>query len=750
MHNPSPSPLRIENQLLLLMLLVLTWYSLAPLVGVHIAYADDAWHALFGETCKSFREAFDNAALVAVSNGRFGSFFGCLLVYFAYSGSQYLLDVVRVGMVFSNVVLFGWVLFLSLRCRWSALAILSFFLGSLTITGTSMISGFPGVFTTALSLLLLAVALELSSQETPSRNRTVVICLSLWFSACLYESFILFLPLIAILRMARVWYPRSTEGKLRKTIQALGPVAVTGVCYIAIYVLFKLLFPGNYDGAQVSRELSIMPMLNVVWRFTITGTPFIDFFHDVPNISRTYLLPGDALEVLNSYPLTSAWYLRAFIGAALVYLGLHNASPLNSRRTIIVMGAFLYAGISWHILQATTLKYQAWAKGNWTYVTCYFSFYTNCALIVLFILALVTRTRRILRTIVCFVAASVAFTASLLSSVSSDFNSKEQKAAAKHIAVFESLVDQLNDGRLQDGAILNFPSAHRILMYGNRPYLEASVQQRTGLAVKVTTSAAELESETEAHPDTTVWHFSAKRSPRGDEMSVTAAPDRPLFSQGYPWSYHFVVARVSDRFRSSAFAKSPDGAWMALWSNPNSLARNRGANILVEEFYAQDLVNIESVVISDQATPPEAFSFSEWPHTVLDLTRANDGISVDNVYPGTDIHQRPKAFFLHAPFSGEARLSARLPRVSRSAFCAILSNLGEDGDGVWFILKVDNNEVFRRHIPKGVRIPVIIPIPDDNPTDYWNLQILVNKGGSEACDWAYVERPALITPPDYQ
>ncbi len=47
---PDPLKLRIKTLLTLLLLGLLGVHALAPLAGVHIAYADDAWHAFSGSS----------------------------------------------------------------------------------------------------------------------------------------------------------------------------------------------------------------------------------------------------------------------------------------------------------------------------------------------------------------------------------------------------------------------------------------------------------------------------------------------------------------------------------------------------------------------------------------------------------------------------------------------------------------------------------------------------------------------------
>lgn len=351
----------VINLFLLFVLIVVTVY---PLFFVGFTTHDDAMIAINTGYDTSL---IDTTWNIAGHQGRFGFIWGYPLLRLPYlvdSSAWYMS--MKIGA-------FGFLLFaLSFavsnifRSHWLALASLLLFLLFMQ-NGWSFngLTSYPLAFNFLASVFLISIGLFATAIRR--KNLTLAILSGLLYFFTLYsELFVLFFPFYVAVFLISDTQEGSVLTRLTRRKRYIFSIAVPLVVYLAIYAVWRSVFPTSYEGNNLN-AFDISAAANVVLSYSLTAFPLDSL--------ANFLWPQSAMGELSS-EFKNVFLIKPVV-ASLIFLKLMTTTHFTVPGKPVLFGGMIVSGVGIflpNLLLGFVEKYQSWvAAGYYSYLYTYYS-----------------------------------------------------------------------------------------------------------------------------------------------------------------------------------------------------------------------------------------------------------------------------------------------------------------------------------------------------------------------------------------
>ena len=357
------------NLFLLFLLAAITFY---PLLFSGFTTNDDATLALnWGNT-----SIWEIARIMSEKQGRFSFFWGYPLLQLPYAFDNriwYL--VMKMGSFFLLLSALYYAVHQSFRSSWLALSSLVLFL-ALIQNGWdhNALTSYPFAFNFYAVMFLVSLGLFASAIDRQSLPLAVL-------SGCLYffalgsELFVLFFPFYVALLLSRATPSGAAINSLTSGKKYIIAVALPLLIYLAIYLLWRLNHPSNYDGNNLN-GFNLLAASKVIVTYSLNAFPLasLDFMLS-PEQRMLYTNSMSLREMLTELNITSL--IKATV-AGFLFAKLMTTERFNvpQARTLLIGAALAGVGIFLpNLLLGFIQKHQDWlASGSHSYLYTYYSF----------------------------------------------------------------------------------------------------------------------------------------------------------------------------------------------------------------------------------------------------------------------------------------------------------------------------------------------------------------------------------------
>ena len=368
---------------------IITIITFYPLFTTGFGCADDLQNYFVARWGKSF----ENAKSVAGIAGRFYYLFVCPVYSLPFMiDNMFFTKIFQVIPIIVCYVLFARILFIITRSK--ELAFLYFLLVNvlMQVSGhTSLFVNYPFYYTFSFALLLSSYLLLLSFLKKRKKKL-------LFYSAILYISGLLFyeiylFSLVIIAFTIFFYYFRENDAlrqKVRVSILHFLPYLGLTILYLAIYFIYRVYHPSNYDGTTLAAGgVTLQSFFTVLWNFSYTSFPLTVFDSSRELFDeKSGMIPGHSPVV--SHIIMNArveWLIKGILAAWCTFLILMRLPEVKIKTFagVILLSALLI--FMPHVPLALTSKYTFYASvGMIGYITTWYSFF-GVVLLVTFLFA---------------------------------------------------------------------------------------------------------------------------------------------------------------------------------------------------------------------------------------------------------------------------------------------------------------------------------------------------------------------------
>lgn len=313
------------------------------------------------------------------------------------------------------------------------------------------------VFSHQISIGLVLISIErLTSFYKDKKKRNLIFsALLLFLSTFLYESFILFsifLFLISLLNYKEFNFPT-----IKKIIIDLRYHIMLMLLYIILFCIWRVIYPGNYDGAQFQFG-NIKDSLKVMVTYSLARLPLVSTVHNYHNYKYSMLEP--------------IFIIKGFLASIVSVFILKKADILNRKICVYcfilcILGVFLPT-----IVHAFTPKYIDWVKnGSYAYLPSFYSYFFITAFISILITLIYQKLEglRLQRVYIIFILLIVFFS-SIFTDINNKLEADNYQVQLKRYKAFDNAVSSEYFKSIEDGAMIYIPEYNGIHNY--MPYMD--------------------------------------------------------------------------------------------------------------------------------------------------------------------------------------------------------------------------------------------------------------------------------------
>jgi len=254
-------------------------------------------------------------------------------------------------------------------------------------------TAYPFAFNAYASGFLLALA-AFTKSIREDRIGLAWLAVLLYFFALGIELFIFFFPVFLVLASTVPTGRFEPLVNLKKTrLQVLIQLAGV-VAYLCCYVLWRKVFPSNYDGNQLHFG-DLGAVARVVWTYSINAFPIYSIEFISQESHRSYLTGVSALRAILENIPSSSW-MKALCSGALIFGLLRSQRAAEISRSALLLGLAVSAIAIFlpNLLLGFVERHQIWVAGHVrSYLYTYYSFIACCVLLALLLALLAQQTR---------------------------------------------------------------------------------------------------------------------------------------------------------------------------------------------------------------------------------------------------------------------------------------------------------------------------------------------------------------------
>lgn len=330
--------------------------TLYPLFKIGLVINDDLRNSLLAYT--NSISSYMNTTLKAWEFQGRTNFLASLFYYVPFMFDNFIyFKVVTLLSLLLNVGLVS--LFFSKILGNQKVFFLSFLIISISLQNSwehNPISSFPGFFTLPFSFLVLAFILF---DYYIKNQRHIFLYLSLISYALTlysYEIFILYSPIFLLIAILN-----SGIKNYKILLKQISPVIGLCIIYLMSYVIFRSIYGGHYDGAQIENNISILNIAKVIWQFSISSLPSYFLFQE--KYQYLLLIYNDSVYSAGSLKyffdiIEVQWIIRALLAAMLFYSLSRTFRVQNIKKYFVVLIIGILYFFLPNVLLAITPLYQ--------------------------------------------------------------------------------------------------------------------------------------------------------------------------------------------------------------------------------------------------------------------------------------------------------------------------------------------------------------------------------------------------------
>lgn len=368
--------------ILIILLFIATFY---PLINVGFTTDDDTKTAVFASA--PLKNWLNISTSSAMGTGRVFFIISIIMSFIPYLINNIVYyKIFAIGSIIINILLFGYLLNKIIKSRYLSLLCITLFL--CTIQNSleyNLLTSYPFIFQFSLSMVFISLLYFYKYIETKRKIFNIISSLIFFVSLITYEFFIMYMAFFVLI--AFVFYKYGKEQMYYKLVTTLRLVLpqLTGILiYVTSYFIFRLFYPGAYDGV-VMEKFSIINFLFTAYKLSIASFPTYIFWHYGGWFqSFSDLFSGHKYNLL--YILANAkveWIMKSFVCAYLVYIIIkNNTFFINRIKAVVIIITSSLLLVLPVILHSLTPKYQNWIRiGGLGFTVTYFSFFGTILLI---------------------------------------------------------------------------------------------------------------------------------------------------------------------------------------------------------------------------------------------------------------------------------------------------------------------------------------------------------------------------------
>lgn len=455
------------NLFLLFLLVAILFY---PLLSVGITTNDDARMAInMGRNASMFQMARE----FAVGQGRFSFFWGYPLLRGPYViDSQFWYLAMKYGSILVLLSALYYAASRSFRSSWIALVSLLFFLAFIQNGWEhNALVSYPLVFNIYAALFLVSLGLFSTAID---RNNLALASLSgiLYFFSIGTELFVLFFPLYVAVLLSRAAPDEPITRRLVAGKRYILAVALPLIIYLAIYLVWRGIYPSSYDGNNLN-----------AFNFLTAG-----------KVVATYSLYAFPLASLNlliapDFQLNISHFIKPAVAGFLFARLMTTKSFIVPQARSIIIGAVL-TGVGIfvpNLLLGFVQKHQIWvAAGTHTYLYTYYSFISAVVFAALVLAYMNVKSRAwhpILRQAFITMGVLAIMTLSFAVEVRNQNIAFDQKQSHRKWQLMDEVIKSPTFMEIPDGSIVVAPTlfAHyRGIAFVTPDYWSQYVKYKTG------------------------------------------------------------------------------------------------------------------------------------------------------------------------------------------------------------------------------------------------------------------------------
>ena len=579
-------------------LAILLIFALYPRLGTGFATNDDSVIALVTKSSgHPIRYAWD----FAVEQGRFSQMFlilGLTVPYLVDSAAYYYF--ICVGAIITNIVAFYLVMQRVFQSRHYAIFLTALSLAFLQYSWQhNPVTAYPFAYSAGLTFFLLAL-LTYARWQLSGTPRWGLVTAGLYFGALLTSE--AFGP-CCILFLCLALHSAAKSRRLRESIgtvyRLFMPIAAALFLYLALYFSFKLVYPGRYEGVQISTN-SASRIGAVIWQYTKATLPAYFYFSDPATIAATsesFGMPSRGiLDIWTN--LRIEWLVKAFILFVLTTAILRCKETSVSWRMLKLLFPLGLISVFLPVsLLGVTTKYQDWVTQSHSlaYIQSYYAYFGTVFTIALLIIGVKTalaRTSLALLAYAVVVAALLALASIATDSYNYSIARDQQLSDLKWRAVDQlAQTDELK--AMPYGAVVYAPSLweHRGIVANHPEYWSDYLTWRTGKKLNVVSTVEEFDHDHRQRQQTEAFFLSFQQEPKEPNQFIVLAKP-PLSSlNGEPtYSTDLCLFSYSKNKKFVLIGRYQPGAPVAIYVNSEAVTDISGDTFIhqVDESLSPD------------------------------------------------------------------------------------------------------------------------------------------------------------------
>lgn len=418
--------------------------ALFPLTKIGFTVGDDI--DLYTETCKGhWNHVIGNLPYL---HGRFYLLFSRYVNTVPYLiDSRVYFDLMYIFPIALSFILFSRLIQRVFNNDSISLFAAIFFASCFQIAGFhSITTAYPFFFTFSFCLILISLHLFISFYEKRKKYLLYFSAIIMLIATLFYETYMLYYFVFLIIA---IWknnnlYLRTKENWI-KTFKELTPFIIGGGLYLIAYFGFQIFFPPKYNGAYISKDLTLLGLLQTATLMSKLSFP-LQTFSDYNGLLYHRAMSLDGIFKIYRIDLIIA--VQGLIVIALAYYSMNKYKAIkyiNLLWGFIIGICLVYLPL---ILVSASSRYY---MKNWhSYVPTFFSYfgYTLCFVMLLFailnLLSFSKITRHVFQVIICFILFWVtAITQTTNKAVSEDLELSSFRLEMADFAVKKDAIPNL-------------------------------------------------------------------------------------------------------------------------------------------------------------------------------------------------------------------------------------------------------------------------------------------------------------------
>lgn len=474
---------RVEK-IIFLFLLILSILSMAllfyPTILIGFTTTDDSNFALVGQG--SNQDKFFYLLSLAKDQGRIGVLIGGCFIFIPYLvDSLFYYSFMKIGSCILVLTLLYICIITVYRSNFIGLLFIIIFAGCVQNSWDhNLLTSYPLYFNLLFSFFILSI---LSFLKYVTTNMRIYALMSgvFYFISLSNELFVIYLSLFFIIWLFIFYLNVREEVNFKPKLKHLYPIFISLIFYVSLYLVWRYLYPSNYDGNQLNA--SFITSLKVIWQYSISAVPGFYFFSG--NGNPQYSFSNLFLDIHIS------WIIKSLMVGIVISFSLCSIKYKQIKTSYLLVGLLtsLVCVFIPNLLLGLTRKYQQWVShGSLSYAFTYFSFIAITCFFTIGLSWLTSLVRNKLAKIILSISAGLFFLfISIITDFHNHFINTDQVLSQSKWRTFDLFLKTSEFRSIPDGSIIYSPSLfeHRGIVENDLNYWSNYVRQKAKKSIEI-------------------------------------------------------------------------------------------------------------------------------------------------------------------------------------------------------------------------------------------------------------------------